>query len=105
MVAQFYCLFTSIGTEQLLESLNPLTVAIGRPFFGHKSPAARARQLFKPAVDSASLLVDIKKKIFRFRWGFSGGDITMRTCFGNFVHLWPALGPNPLTHSIGSKFF
>jgi len=28
----------------------------------------------------------------------------MRACFGNFDHLWPALGPNPLTHSIGSKF-
>jgi len=78
---------------------------IGRPFFGHKSPAARARELFKPSTDSASLLVDIEKKnLFRFRWGFSGGDVTMRACFGNFGHLWLALGPNPLTHSIDSKF-
>ena len=33
----------------------PLTAAIGRPFVGHKSPAAR--ELFKPSTDSASLLV------------------------------------------------
>jgi len=39
---------------------------IGAPFFGHKSSAARARELFKPFTDSASLLVDIVKKIFRF---------------------------------------
>jgi len=82
----------------------PLTTAIGQPFFGHKSPAARARELFKSPMDSASLLVDIKKNVFRFRWGFSGGDVTMRACFGNVGHLWLALGPNPLTHSIGSKF-
>jgi len=81
---------------------NPLTTAIGRPFFGHKAPA---RELFKPSTVSASLLVDIKKKnFFRFRWVFSGGDVTMRACFGNFGHLWPAMRPNPLTHSIGSKF-
>jgi len=68
---------------------------IGRPFFGHKSPAARAREQFKPSMDSANLLVDIEKNVFRFRWGFSGGDVTMRACFGNFGHLWPALGHNP----------
>ena len=83
---------------------NPLTTAIGRPFFGHKSPAAGARELFKPSTDSPSLLVDIEKNVFRFWWGFSGGDVTMRACFGNFGQLWPALGPNPLTHSISSKF-
>jgi len=83
---------------------NPLTTAIDRTFFGHKSPAARARELFKPSTDSASLPVDIEKNNFRFQWGFSGGDVTMTPCFGNFGHVWPALGPNPLTHSIGSKF-
>jgi len=41
--------------------LNPLMAVIGRPFFGHKSPAARARELFKHSTDSACLLVDIKK--------------------------------------------
>jgi len=43
---------------------NPLTAAIGRPFFGQKSPAAR--ELFKPSTNSASLLVEIKKKRFSF---------------------------------------
>ena len=45
-----------------------------RPFFGHKSPAARARELFKPSTDSASLLVDIKKKIFRFGFEVFWGE-------------------------------
>jgi len=48
---------------------NPLTTAsqyIGPPFFGHKSPAARARELFKLSTDSASLGVKIEKKIFSF---------------------------------------
>jgi len=50
-------------------SFNPLTPTIGRPFYGHKSPAARARELFKPSTNSASLLVDIEKTFFVF-----GGD-------------------------------
>jgi len=45
--------------------------AIGRPFLGHKLPAARARELFKPFMDSVSLRVDIeKKKFFVFGGGF-----------------------------------
>ena len=47
--------------------INPLTAAIGRPFFGQKLPAAR--ELFKPSTDSASLLVEIEKNVFRFRFG------------------------------------
>jgi len=39
---------------------------IGAPFFGHKSPATRARELFKPSTDSASLGVKIEKKFFSF---------------------------------------
>jgi len=39
---------------------------IGAPLFGHKSPTARARELFKSSTDSASLLVDIEKKHFSF---------------------------------------
>jgi len=51
------------------EQVNLSTTAIGRPFFGHKSPTARARELFKPSTDSASLLVDIEKKRFSFLVG------------------------------------
>jgi len=83
---------------------NPLMAAIGRPFFGQKLPSARARELFKPSTDSASLLVEIKKRFFVFGLAFSGGDVTMRACFQIFGHLYLALSPNPLTHSIGSKF-
>ena len=88
----------------MLLNLNPLTAAIGRPFFGQKLPAARARELFKPSTDLASLLVEIKKNAFRFRFGYSRGDVTMRACFQIFGHRHLALGPDPLTHSFESKF-
>jgi len=78
--------------------------AIGRPFFGQKSPAARAGELFKPFTDSASLLVESKKMYFVFGLAFSGGDVTLRACFQIFGHLYLALGPNSLTHSFESKF-
>jgi len=69
---------------------------IGRPFFSQKSPAARARELFKPFTDSASLLVEIeKKKFFVFGLAFSGGDVTMRECFQIFGHFYLA---RVLTH-------
>jgi len=35
----------------------------GRYFFGYNSPAARARELFKPSTDSGSLLVSTEKII------------------------------------------
>jgi len=91
---------------KILHKFNPLTTVIGSQFFGHKLPAARARELFKPSTDSASLLVKIEKNnsLFGFGGRFSGGDVTKKTYFGNFGHLWPVLGPNALTHSFGSKF-
>jgi len=49
-------------------------------------------------------VIEIEKNVFRFRWGVSGGEVTKKACFGNFGLLWLALGPNPLTHSFGSKF-
>jgi len=47
---------------------------IGAPFFGHKLPAAGARELFKPSTDSASLLVDIEKNIFCFGFEVFWGE-------------------------------
>ena len=43
----------------------------------YNSPADWARKLFKPSTDSASLLVEIEKKIFLF-WvcGSLGEDVT-----------------------------
>ena len=64
---------------------------IGPPFFDHKSPAAR--ELFTPSTDSASLVVKIEKKIFRFGFELFWGNITSR---GVFALFWPSLpGPAP----------
>ena len=49
--------------------------------FGHKSPVARARELFKPSTDSASLLVDIEKKFFRFEFEVFWGKRHKYGCF------------------------
>ena len=47
---------------------------IGRRFFGYNSPAAAAREVFKPSTDSASLVVPSQKKNFQFWvWGSLGG--------------------------------
>ena len=64
---------------------------IAAPFFGHKLPAARARELLKPSTDSASLLVDVKFNVYHFGLRFSGGNVTSR---GVFVLFWPSL-PGP----------
>ena len=67
-----------------------------------------ARRLSQKAIQtihafSKSCRQNRKKNVFRFWCGISGGDVTKKACFVNFGHLWPALGPNPLTHSFGSK--
>ena len=78
---------------------------IGAPFFGHKSPAAIARELFKPSTDSASLLVDIKKKSFLlWVWGFLGGTSQVGVFLCYFGHLCLALGAVPMGHFLDSKF-
>ena len=46
----------------------------GRYFFCHKSPAARARELFKPSTDFGSLLVSVEKKKL-VSLGFSVGHV------------------------------
>jgi len=75
---------------------------LARPFFCHKSPAARARELFKPSTDSASLLVDIEK-IFVFGLAFAGGNITSG---GVFAFFWtPLPGPQPIDPFLWLKFF
>jgi len=63
----------------------------GRHSFGHNSPAARARELFKPSMDATSLVVKIEKKIFVLGLSFSGGNITSRSVFALF---WSSL-PGP----------
>ena len=46
-----------------------------------------------------------KKKHFSFSVGGSLGGPPQVEVFQNFGHLWPALGPNLLTHSFDSKFY
>jgi len=66
-------------------------------YFSHNSPGNKARNVFKPSTDSASLLVSIKK-FFDLGLGFSVGDITMRACFCLFGQLYLTLGANPTSH-------
>jgi len=42
----------------------------------YNSPADWARKLFKSSTDSASHLLEIEKKIFRFAFGVLWGDVT-----------------------------
>jgi len=52
---------------------------IGPHVFGHKSPDAKAGELFKPSTDSASRLVEIETKSFSFAvWGSLGGPLQVR---------------------------
>jgi len=67
--------------------LTPATM-IARDFYGHKSPAARARELFKPFADSGSLLVSIEKTIFLI---LDWGSLWVTSSAGCFAFFWPTL--------------
>jgi len=64
-----------------------------RPLQLHNSPADWARELSKPSTDSASLLLEIKKNVFRFRFGVRWGDRHKWGCFGFFWLPLPDPGP------------
>jgi len=71
----------------------------GRHSFGHNSPAAAAREVFKPSTDSASLVVPSQKN-FSFGFGFLCGDATSG---GVLAFLWPTL-PGSGRQSNGPTF-
>jgi len=71
--------------------------------FGHSSPAAIARELFKPSTDSARLLVSTKKS-FDLGLGFSVGDVTKRSSFWIFDQFYQALGANSMSHFLAQTF-
>jgi len=101
--------FRSVRTYALYNGLPPFNDRvrqhIGTPFFGHKLPAARARELFKPSTDSAYLLVDIEKKYFSFWvWVFLGGTSQVGVFLCYFGHLCLALGAVPMGHFLDSMF-
>jgi len=76
---------------------------IGFRFFGYNSPAAIAREVFKPSMLSASLVVSSQKKFSVLGLGFSWG-LSQVGVFSNFYGLlctaldshlmYPRFGPN-----------
>ena len=57
---------------------------VAQTFFGHNSPGAWAREVFKPSMDSASRFV--------LGLGFSVSEVTVGACF---CPVYLALGANP----------
>ena len=74
---------------------------IGPRFFGYNSPAAAAREVFKPSTDAGRLLGSIFKKIFWFGWGVRLGEARE---VGALSVFWPTLtGHGRQSH--GPKFW
>jgi len=76
--------------------VNPLSPAIAKilaqDLQRYNSPADWARKLFKPSTDSASLLVEIEKKSFRFGFVVLWGRTSQVGL--SFSFYWPSLrGP------------
>jgi len=59
-----------------------------RDLQSYNSPDDWARELFKPSTDSASLVAEIEKKIFRFRWGVYGGTPQAGVFLATFTWPW-----------------
>jgi len=74
---------------------------MGTYVFGYNSPAAAAREVFKPSTDSASRVVPSQKKFSVLGLGFSCGGVTSG---GVFAFLWPIL-PGPGNPSNGPTFW
>jgi len=60
---------------------------MGSSFFGYNSPAAIAREVFKPSMDSASLVVSSQKKNFQV-WGSLGGASQVGVFLYFYSLLW-----------------
>jgi len=71
----------------------------------YNSPAARARKLFKPSMDSAILLYEIEKKIFCFGLEVLRGHVTSGAVFAFFGLFFAALDANPVSQFFRSVFF
>jgi len=94
----------------LYREFNPLTTArtnrLACAFFGYNSPAAIARELFKPSTDAQSLLGSIKNKFFfDLGEGFAWEGLGKWGCFWFFDKLWRALEANPIGQNFGLNFF
>ena len=85
-------------------SHNPLTTAranlLARNFWAINRQLLELETCSNPLRIQQVFQSKSKKTIFGFGGRFSGGDVTKRTCFGNFSHLLPVLGPNALTQRL-----
>jgi len=66
----------------------------------YNSPGDWARELFKPSTDSASLVVEIEKNNFRFRWRFFWRRRHKEDMFWKSRPLLAGPGPQPIDKSI-----
>jgi len=76
----------------------------------YNSPADWARKLVKPSTESANLLVEIEKKIFRFGivvlWGRTSQVGVLFSFFWPRLSLvYVALDANPMSQLFRSSFF
>jgi len=90
----------SFHLEKLLNYLSPAKAMFLAELC---NPITRqAIELFKPPTDSASLVVEIEKKIFVFGGGFSGGTPQVGMFLATFT--WP-LAPTHWTIIMAQDFF
>jgi len=81
---------------------------VGSRFFGYNSPAAAAREVFKPSTDSASLVVPSQKNIFQFWVLGSLGGSSQVGVFSHFygkMRLYPALDAHRMGPHFGPNIF
>jgi len=92
-------------SSSFLKPFNARAGVMAGNFFGHNSAAARAREVFKPSTDSASLLISTAKNISFLCLGFFLGTSQERVFLRFYGQLYPALGVNPMIQFFGSRFF
>ena len=71
-----------------------------RTLQSYNSPGDWARELFRPSTDSASLVVEIEKNNFRFRWRFFWRRRHKEDMFWKSRPLLAGPGPQPIDKSI-----
>jgi len=73
--------------------------------FGYNSPAAAAREVFKPSTDSASLVIPSQKKVFSFGFGVLLEGRHKWGYFRVFGLLYPALDAHQMGQHFGPNIF
>jgi len=74
--------------------------------FGYNSPPVAAREVFKPSMDSASLVVPSQKFFFSFGFGVLLGGRHKSGCFRGFYGiLYPGLDAHGMGPHFGPNIF